>query len=186
MAAKKGYIELPCIGERLDKVVNKLLEMNSFNRKYYVDFNGNMLYSDTVTMDSAYLAVTGSTKAEHDEGERKEYEERAEKERKHKESIPALTKQWIERGEKILSPDKLDEWKRCVPIRLNDLYEGMELGCTLDVIEALNNGATFEEAKTMVDNQHHSGMSFGLMCSMFRSFYDDGVKFAEYLRKDLK
>lgn len=186
MTSKENYKELDCIGERLDRVVNTLIEKNNAGEEYYVEFNGNMLYSDTVTMDSAYLAVTGYTKAEHDEGERKEYEERAEKERKHKESIPKLTKQWIDRGEKVLSPDKLDEWKRCVPMRLNDLYEGMELGCTLDVIEALNNGATFEEAKQIVEGQHHSGMSFGLMCSMFRSFYDDGVRFAEYLRKDLK
>lgn len=51
MNTKENYKELDCIGERLDRVVNKLIEKNNAGEKYYVEFNGNMLYSDTVTVE---------------------------------------------------------------------------------------------------------------------------------------
>ncbi len=73
-------------------------------------------------------------------------------------------------------------WAKCVPIRLNDLYQGMELSSCLDIVEQLNNGKQLKEVKTLIKNQGHSGMSFGLVCSMVKSFCNRGEEFVNYVR----
>lgn len=102
--------------------------------------------------------------------------------REHEEKIPSLTKEWKKRGREVLTEDKWDFWDEIVPIRLGDLYRGMELGCCLDIVKILNNNGTLDEAKKMIEDQNHSGMSFGLVCSMVKEFCDRGQEFVEYVK----
>ena len=145
-------------------------------------FNGQMLYSDIDDVDSAFKKVTGRTKAEFDAEREKEHLEYEERKRKHKEAIPELTKEWIEKGNAILSEKYHETWAKCVPIRLSDLYEGMELKATLDIVKELNDGCELSTAKTIIEEQGHSGMSFGLVCSMVKSFSDRGAEFVRFAR----
>jgi len=69
-----------------------------------------------------------------------------------------------------------------IRFRLADLYRGMELGMCLDIVTELNNGCTLDKAKEIVEGQGHSGMSFGLICSMINSFCDRGAEFVAYAR----
>lgn len=145
-------------------------------------FNEQVLYSDIDDMDSAYKKVTGKTKYEFDEAERKRQEEYDREKREHEEAIPKLTKEWIEKGNAILDEKHHKTWAKCVPIRLSDLYRGMELGNCLEIVEQLNKGKEFEEVKPLIKNQGHSGMSFGLVCSMVKEFCDRGSDFVIYVR----
>lgn len=145
-------------------------------------FNGQILYSDVDDVDSAFKKITGKTKSEFDADAKAENDRYKEELRKHEESIPELTKEWIAKGESILDEQYHETWKECVPIRLGDLYRGMELGCTLEIVEKLNAGCELEEAKTIIEGQGHSGMSFGLVCSMVNSFSHRGSEFVKYVR----
>jgi hypothetical protein len=82
----------------------------------------------------------------------------------------------------ILDEKYRELWAECVPIRLSDLYNGMELGCCLDIVIELNNGCDINVAKKIITEQGHSGMSFGLVCSMVRSFCDRGLEFVNYVK----
>lgn len=145
-------------------------------------FNGQVLYSDIDDMDSAYKKVTGKTKTEFDEAERLRQIEYKRQEKEHEEAIPKLTTEWVEKGKKILDEKHHKLWTKIVPIRLGDLYKGMELGNCLEIVEQLNKGAELEKVKPLIENQGHSGMSFGLVCSMVREFADRGNEFVEYAR----
>ena len=84
--------------------------------------------------------------------------------------------------------EELEYWDKCVPIRLNDLYQGMELGCTLSIIRVMKDKSIslderLVKARRVVDSQGHSGMSASLMFSMLCKFCPDGEKLVEYLRK---
>nr|DAM39353.1 MAG TPA: hypothetical protein [Caudoviricetes sp.] len=68
----------------------------------------------------------------------------------------------------------------CVPIRLGDLYEGMELGQCLDIIKTVKDNSIVAGIEVM-KNQGHSGMSWGLMKSMIYTFCDCGNEFVEAL-----
>jgi hypothetical protein len=91
-----------------------------------------------------------------------------------------LVKMWIEKGHSILSKDKWDLWDKIVPIRLDDLYHGMELRCCLEICEILKTG-DFVKARQTMENQNHSGMSWGLVRSMIYNFAENGKEFAETL-----
>lgn len=168
----------------LEDAVKDLLHYRVNGKLVYGEFNGVYLYSDTVTMEEAYKKVFGFTKEELDK-EQRELSDKIEKLRnKHKENIPILTLLWLERGRRVLEEDKWEYWDRVVPIRLNDLYQGMELGNCLDIVEILNDGGTLDEAKEEIYSQSHSGMSFSLVCTMVEEFCDRGKEFSKYVRGD--
>lgn len=162
--------------------MNDLARFKERGELVYGEFNGQKLYSDIDDLDSAFKKITGKTKAEFDAEREKEHLEYEERKRKHKEAIPELTKEWIEKGKAILAEKYHETWAKCVPIRLGDLYEGMELKATLDIVKKLNEGCELQTAKDIIEGQGHSGMSFGLVCSMVKSFCDRGAEFAGYAR----
>jgi hypothetical protein len=51
-------------GSTIEQAVNKLLSYREKGKLAVAKFNGVTLYSDTVTLDSAYLEITGKTKTE--------------------------------------------------------------------------------------------------------------------------
>lgn len=166
----------------LGDISSAMEELKRHNDLVCGSFNGQMLYSDIDDVDSAYKKITGRTKTEFDAERKAENDRYKEEERKHKEAIPELTKEWIEKGKAILAEKYHETWIKCVPIRLGDLYRGMELGNCLTIVKELNAGCELETAKTIIEEQGHSGMSFGLVCSMVKSFCDRGSEFASYAR----
>lgn len=167
------------IGNDIESAVK---ELKSYKEPVCGSFNGQMLYSDIDTVDTAYQKIIGKSKAEFDAYRKVENDRYKEEQKKHKKAIPELTKEWIEKGNQILDEKYRETWAKCVPIRLSDLYQGMELQMCLDIVLELNNGCTLKEAKTIIEGQGHSGMSFGLVCSMVNSFCDRGVEFSSYAR----
>lgn len=164
------------------EAVRLLRRHDADGEKVCMEFNGVMLYSDTVTMDSAYLAIVGCTKTEHDKKMKEFHERLMREEKEHKQKILQLTREWIEKGRLILDKKYWSLWNECVPIRLDDLYQGWELGGCLDIVAALNNGCAMDEAKKIMDEQGHSGMSYGLMRTMVRSFCDRGEEFFNFTK----
>lgn len=178
----KKYREINfSLGSNIESAVNELLKFKEQGRLVYGEFNGATLYSDTVTMDSAYMEILGKTKAEFDK-EQQEWRENYEKrQREHKERIPELVKMWSQKGREVLAEEKWDYWDKIIPIRLGDLYHGMELGNCLDIVKILNNNGSLDEAKEEIDRQGHSGMSYGLVKSMVSEFSNRGKEFADYV-----
>lgn len=177
----KKYEELKLYGMTLKSCIDKLLEYKEKGKLVFVEFNGHKLYSDTITLDSAYEEVTGLKYNDYLELADKWTKDIEEEERKHKEAIPSLIEEWKQKGREILEEDKIQLWDDIIPVRLNDLYHGMELGASLDIIKILNNNGTLEEAKKKIIEQNHSGMSFRLVCSMVRALCSRGQEFVEYV-----
>ncbi len=177
---KKYYREIQFdAGQTIESAVNQLKRHKEL---VCGSFNGQMLYSDIDNLDSAFKKITGKTKNEFDEAERQRRIEYKQREKEHKEAIPKLTIDWVKKGKSILDEKYHELWIKIVPIRLGDLYRGMELGNCLEIVEQLNKGAEFEKSKQLIVNQGHSGMSFGLVCSMIRELSDRGNEFVNYVR----
>ena len=98
------------------------------------------------------------------------------------EKFSELVELWIDRGHAALDEIYWNKWDEIVPIRINDLYKGMELEACLEIIEALNSGCTLEKAKVIIDAQNHSGMSFSLVCRMVYAFCERGEEFVDSLK----
>lgn len=93
-----------------------------------------------------------------------------------------LVAEWIEKGHAVLDEKYWKHWDECAPIRLGDIYRGMELGCCLDIIKPLNEGCELSEALKIMESQNHSDLSWCLVRSMVKSFCDRGVEFAEFAK----
>lgn len=169
-------------GDSIEKAIQYLAQFKERGELVYGEFNGQKLYSDIDDVDSAYKKITGKTKSAFDAELKAENDRYEEEQQKYRDSIPELTKEWIMRGNAILNEKYHEKWAKCVPIRLDDLYKGMELGATLDIVKELNAGCGLDVAKGIIEGQGHSGMSFGLVCAMVKSFCDRGEEFVSYAR----
>lgn len=175
----KNYKEIKFTpGQNIESAVKKLKESGEL---VCGSFNGEMLYSDIDDIDSAFKKIIGKTKFELDSEKEKFRLNYKKREEEHKEEIPKLTEYWIKKGNEVLAKEYHKFWAECVPIRLDDLYKGMELGACLNIIRELNAGCSLETAKYIIEKQEHSGMSFSLVCSMVKSFCDRGLEFVNYL-----
>ena len=63
--------------------------------------------------------------------------------------------------------------------RASDLYHGLELDNALEIMTALENGASMEEAKQMLDKQGHSEMSASIVRNILFAFSSKGPEFWE-------
>lgn len=144
-------------------------------------FNGEMLYSDVDDLDSAYKKITGKTKLEYKKDQQKRQDDYEQKKREHEEAIPDLTEEWIKKGNEVLDKRYHDLWAKVVPVRLKELYRGYELEACLDIVDLLNNGHGLDDAKDMIEQQGHSGMSFSLVCSIVNAFCIRGSEFVNYV-----
>ena len=143
-------------------------------------FNDKQILS-TDTLDEAYKKVTGLTKSEFDDKRKRECEEYKRKKEEHIASIPEKTKEYCAAARGVIIEEQYDYWDKIVPIRLRDLYHGMELGATLEICRIMRDESVsleerIEKAKEAFDNQGHSGMSAGLVLSMIKVFCPDGTE----------
>lgn len=147
------------------------------------EFNGKTLLS-TETLDEAYMKVTGKTKAEHDAHVQQWLDEQKHQREEHEARIPKLTEMYRQNARGLVLDDTLEYWDKIVPIRLGDLYRGMELGNVLDCCrvmrdKSLNREERLRKAYGIFNDAGHSGNSAALTMAMLRKFCPDGNELAD-------
>lgn len=155
----------------------------------YGEFNDHTIYSFE-TLDEIFQKIVGMTKDEYYKYAKEEEEKRQQELKTYKERIPELTTYYKDKARGIIPEDKLEFWDKIVPIRLNDLYRGMELQCLLDIITILN-----DENKTKEDRfnncyelfykQGHSGTSGIIVLSGLKQLHPLGYEFVDYFNNKL-
>lgn len=147
----------------------------------YAMFNGHPIYSDNLDVDEIYSRLSTNNASNKPKEIELDYE-KAEKEFQKK--ISTLTIKYNALAKGIIADDKLDQWYEIVPIRLRDLYHGMELDATLEIIKELNKATDsnnhFAEAKSIFKGQDHSALSYDLVRAMLNMFAPNGVEFVKY------
>lgn len=182
MKIKRVEVEFMA-GDTIEETIQQLKNVaNKHDTQAYGSFNGKEITSD-MSIDDAYILITGKTKEEQEKAYQEYIDRLKQEEAEHKKNIPSLEKEWIDKAKGIIREEKIDRWNNIVPIRLGDLYRGMELRCTLKLVEMLDiDNCTLDEAKEEFYNQGHSGMSAGLMFSMMREFCIRGNEFVDYIK----
>ena len=175
-------------GSYLDQTIDLLYdEADKTNEICFCEFNGKKIYS-TDTVDEAYMKVLGKTKTEFDEGQRKWKEDYDRAEREHQAKIPQLTEKYRNEARGLVLDSELEYWDKIVPIRLGDLYHGMELQQVLDCCkimrdESLVFSERLEKAYDAFMAAGHSGMSASLTMAMLERFCPHGLELAKACRE---
>lgn len=164
------------LSEDLEDVVKVLKFSESKGYHCYAEFNDNIIYSDE-SEDEAYIKVTGKTKDEFKKFQEESVKKYLNEEKEFQKRKNGVIDEYIKKGHEILDEKYHEEWDRIVPIRVEDLYHGMELDSALKVIEMLKNHASREEIDEALDEYGHSGMSHGLTVAIIRHFSDEGSDF---------
>ena len=178
--------EVELYGGTIDSCLKRLREMAAAEKSGEVlkaVFNDKYLLS-TDSDDDAYLRITGKTKAEHDEYMRKWREDYEARRKAHEARIPELTEHYRKEARGVIIESELEYWDKIVPLRLGDLYRGMELDQTLDCArvmrdETLSRIERLRKAYKIFNEAGHSGMSAGLTMAMLRRFCPDGNELAD-------
>ena len=175
-------IEAKDFAYNLEDVGELLKKYREQGENVYVEFNGHKLYALLDDEDSCYQKVVGMSKKDFKKEQARLHKEMEEKriaeEKKAEEKIP----EWIERGKKFIYPQQEEMWKYCVDVRAHDLYHGNDLENALDIMECLDNGGTIEEANKILDDENHSGTSYGITLSIVLSFSKRGPEFYRAVR----
>lgn len=169
--------KISCWGYCLKDVVSELLWNKRQGKEVCCDFNGVTLTSSDVTLDGAYMAVMGKTYAEYKDVERHRIEKWKQEEEEYKREVPSLKKQYLIDSLYLIKPEQIDEWVKVVDARLSDLYKGFDLASAIDIMKALDGGASIKGAKNIIDNQGHSGMSYGVVRLIVKQFSPRGQEF---------
>ena len=100
-------------------------------------------------------------------------------------SIPT----WVERGEKVVKPEKFDKWKAYVVKWASGAYGGKQIELTLRAMEILNEGKSVEEARKLVENNYIVESEYSkeqtktLISMAVKEFSPRGKEFAEKAEK---
>ena len=173
-------------GDTLDDCLRRLRNMAAAEKSGEVlkaVFNGKYLFS-TDSDDDAYLRITGKTKAEFDEHVRRWKEIMRAANEAHKARIPELTEHYRKAARGVIIESELEYWDEVVPIRLSDIYHGMELNQVLECARVMRNKSLSREerlrnAYKIFSDAGHSGVSAGLTMAMLRRFCPDGEELAD-------
>ena len=120
-------------GSTLEEAVEMLQKAKENGEQAYCIFNGTKLHSDTITLDSAYLEVTGKTKEEHDKFIKDSINNyhKEEEERKKREDYYAKTKEKVVDGLKFIAENQ--------NMSQEELIDGLiDLGCTFSLDDIKN------------------------------------------------
>lgn len=176
----------------LDDCINFLLEYKNRGESVVVNYDGYDLYSCDVTIDNAYLEITGKTKEEFDKNVAEEkalYEKFKEEEKlRHKNAV----EEWIKRGERLIYPEKLTEWKEYVEDNVNAGRAYFVLKDAIEVMESIERNVSLEESEKILHNRGHSGFTYGEVVNVVFNFSKKGPEFYEksayyeYMSKDIK
>ena len=169
-------------GDSIDTVVKRLLEAKAEGKHVFCDFNGVKLYSDSVTLDSAYTEICGCTKAEWDERLKKDIAEskkRMEEDRKRAiENIPNV----IERGKPLIYPFRHEDWAKLVEADANGDYCGLITTDAIEIMTAIEEEKPVEKLVEMFKEQGHSGWSASLTRNVIMTYSRNGYPFYKATR----
>lgn len=153
-------------------VVKILLNANARGEDISCVFHGVELYS-----------IYNNAEMYYKEFEMSEYTSDYEKEsQKAIVNIP----NWIERGKKIIDPGLYEKWEKCVNIRVKDGFHGSDLEDALNVMEALSNGKSLEEAYSIFNKNSYSPSGYNMVLSIIATFSPKGKEFIDYINKELE
>ena len=161
----------------LEGVVEELLEYNKQGRRVSFDFNGHMLYSDTVTMDKAFRLVLGVSKADHD----REQEEKANRMRRLATWVPKqepnFDNPWIQKGRAVLHPYYWRFWDEHTNTILQHPKVQPQYDVALQLIKDLNNGAALNNVLDRLMQLKLRAPLENLVVAIVEEFCDRGRDF---------
>ena len=168
-------IEVPG-GTMFDTVVQQLLEAKARGEKAYAKFNGQYMTSDSVNEH------TIEDRRRLEQEELRDYYARRDA---MYDELRANEGNFLEQGKEIIFPERHEAWEKFVSDSYVHGFGGREVRWTLEVLQALAQGATLEEAKEVIADQGHSTSTYYYVADQVLHFSNRGPDFYSFVAPEL-
>lgn len=160
--------------KKLLGAIEDLERYKKLNLNVVIDWNGQNLYSEFDTIDTCYLKVLDMTYDQWRALKAKVNSKMEKETLKPKSKIPEYRK----RGEALIYPERLTNWNNCMDNADADGPYSIDIVVNaVEVMEALDQGKTIEEATEIAENGNHSGYSWSRMMNVVTRFSKRGPAF---------
>ena len=182
-------------GTNLETVVYLLLAYKADGQHVYCDFNGHKLYSDTVTMEKAYLEVCGETKEQFEENQKKASEVTTKRREEIKEREQGYKRKVLEsnHGEPVeLSMDNIIKGLKYIcehrAVSQEELIDALlELDCNFTLDDVRREIAKTEEEPITIDQGLRTGdliTGASIICNVRDSEFGRSYAESHFLKDD--
>lgn len=145
-SGKGPYKELTEDFNTIEEVVEALLRKKDQGERAYCEFNGVFFDSENVSIDYAYILLTGHKKREYE----------IQEERKLIGAIDRIPEQ-IKRGRKLIYPSRLQEWAIDVAKEAVSSTNGQVIDNALKIMTAIAENRPLEEVVDLYKKQFYIG-----------------------------
>lgn len=160
-------IKIPA-GCSLKTAVQLLISKTVLNDELvFCEFEGVKLYSDTVSLDSAYKQITGKSYQEYELASSLSPEEK-------------MINDMIARGHRVIIESKWPEWDDYVPCSVNGIYAGKDIKGSLEIMESLSNDNSetgMRAACKILKQYDYNSTLVKIIQHIVYQYYADGSKF---------
>lgn len=163
-------------GNTIDDTYIELTRRKNMGEFCCVTFNGHVLNCD-MTLDDMYKEVCGITKKKHDKIIAKKIAKHTRDENRFQKRLPKLEEKYIKLGSRYIDDSLIPKWKKCVEVRVRDIYHGYEVACAIKIMKAVFDNKSNEEIQVMFLKQNHSGGSAYVLKSILREFCSRDMSF---------
>lgn len=166
----------------LEGIVHLLQDYNEQGRLVSYNFNGHMLYSDTVNMNSAFFLVTGKTKDQID----REAAERAERLRQLTKppapQAPKFDNEWVEKGRSALDIRYWKLWDDYADVIAQKPKAWKFFDAVLKIAKELNNNSPLADVLILLEEQGFTNQGERHALDFIEDLCDRGEAFGNYLK----
>ena len=159
----KGIEEIIAVaGESWVPILEQLEKAKEQGKEMFARINGHVFYSIDFDIDEAYKKLTGFPKP------------------RDKDYAMKHLGYWYDRGQKLIYPEKMIEWRKMVNTQaLNGYDYGQKIDWALELMEMLDRGCTVEEVDKAMDDLNLSGSSYMFLCRVILFFSKRGPEFVQ-------
>lgn len=173
----REIIEIKLTRGTIEEAVSKLKKAHEEGKYAFVYIDGHILYSDNITLDSAYLTIKGKTRAQleevRQENRAKVLNQIMEERKSRGERIASL----IDRGKEVIHPLKYNPWKNTVIKKIKGSYNGAEIEVALSIIEKLDKNGNIKEAIEIFEKNYGRSDFNDSVISLVFAFSTRGPEF---------
>ncbi len=155
------------IKDNKKSIIYMLLAAKERGEKVYAEYNGQVFYSDIVTMSDIYHDIVLNNK--------KSYVSNSEEQ--DNDSAIRKVPEWISEGQVLIRSSKFAFWQETVMKRSIDLYKGKDLEVFLDIMRNMRDGVCMDDIVSSYMKAGYSEVFRAFVNFLIKEFSDKSEEF---------
>ncbi len=179
--AKINAQEMPVmVGETLESVVLKLEKFRKEGKSYFAVFNDQVLYSEDVTMDSAFQKCLHMSRQMYLYRYKQWLLSNNYSEDVIKTYVTSNLEEWINEGKKYIISTRSEDFELVCKGLANNVYSYMVIEQFIKVMELINKNFYFDDILDIIDSFNNNELNNNILLDLILNYTDIGPDFYTY------